>query len=269
MSQRWRLTVARGPDGAHVAHRDLAAQWEAIAEALRVAAAARSALGKSDDGDGDGERGRQVDPSEPSRVRVQFAAPLPTGMTADAELIDILLPGRLAMPQLRSIVESNLPIGHRLVDSHDIWMASASLPSLVIGAEYRAAVSGVPADDLRAAIARLFAAVEIARPGRDPGRPAANLRPLVETLVARAPNHAWPGGDAPPPDAAILQMRLRVDASLGSGRPEQVVEALAAFGAPLTLHDVHREAFCLKAEPRPVAPQPGTSRSRLRPIRRV
>lgn len=266
MSQRWRLTLARGPDGADVPHRDLAAQWESIAETLRAAAAARTPPGPSDEGEG--ERGRPADPTEPSRARVQFAAPLPTGMTADTELIDILLPGRLALSDLRSIVVAHMPLGHQLVDAHDIWMASASLPSLVIGAEYRAAVSGVPADVLRAAIARLLAAVEIARPGRDPGRPAANLRTLVEALVARPPDQAWPDG-TPPPDGAILQMRLRVDASLGSGRPKQVVEALATFGAPLTLHGVHREAFCLRAEPRPVAPQPGPSRSRLRPIRRL
>ena len=249
-----------------MAHRDLAAQWEAIGEALRVAAAARAPFGSLDDGEG--ERGRPADPTESSRARVQFAAPLPTGMTADAELIDILLPGRLALPDLRSIVEAQLPIGHQLVDAHDIWMASASLPSLVTGAEYRAAVSGVPADELRAAIARLFAAVEIVRPGRDPGRPAANLRPLVEALAVRAPDDGWPDG-APPPDGAILHMRLRVDPTLGSGRPEQVVEALAAFGAPLTLHGVHREGFCLRAEPRPIPPQPGPSRSRLRPLRRL
>ena len=262
MSQRWRITVARGPEAATIGHRDLAAAWEGIGERAREAALEHTAAASAR-ADDDNPPARQADPGDPLRARVQFAAPLPTGMTADAELVDLLIPGRLTRPRLRAIVEAALPPGVRFVDAHDVWIAGASLPALVTAADVRAEVTGADAVAIRAAIDALLATRDVPRPGRDPGRSASNLRPLIESMSV------VPGGADPP--CTTLLLRLRLDPALGSGRPEEVVEALAAFGPALTLLAVHRLGFRLREEARAVPPAAASSgrQTRLRPVRRA
>lgn len=259
MSQRWRLTLSRGPGAADLLHRDLTAAWSEILGA--VVAAATPAPGEPG---GPGARtdtpGGAVD-RDVSRPRVAFAAPLPMGMTAAAELVDLVIPiGRVTLAHLRALVEPRLPPDHRLVGAHDVWIGEPSLPALVVAAEYTAIVSGADGTDdrtsLEAAAAAFLAAREVPRPGRDPARSAANLRSLVEAIEVE---------DAP----LSLRMRLRVDQEVGSGRPEEVVESLAGFGATLTLVSARREGFILRPPPpRPPKPPPGAPRAGRPPRRR-
>ncbi len=258
MSQRWRLSVARGPEARDLLHRDATAAWTAVLEAVVAAAAP----GPTDAGAAGLQSGspRTSDEREAGRPRVAFAAPLPLGMTAAADLVDLVIPiGRVTLARLRAVVEPLLPAGHRLVDAHDVWIGEPSLPALVVAADYTVTVTCTDRSDdpaaLEAAAAALLAANDVPRPGRDPGKSAANLRPLVEALAV----------DGPP---LRLRMRLRVDQELGSGRPEEVVEALSRFGAPLTLVSTRRDGFVLRAPPqRPPKQPPGLQRG-PRPLRR-
>lgn len=238
MSQRWRLTIARGPAGRDVLHREVSAAWSAILERLQVAAASPTARSR------DGSEGAPpVDDREGGRGRVTFAAPAPAGMTSRAELVDVVLPsGRLTRHRLIELVQPLLPTGHTVVDAHDVWTGEPSLPSLVAAADY--VVDVLPTDppaqpDAPGAIVRsvaaLLAATVIPRPGRDAARANANLRPLIVDLRRGEDARLW--------------MRLRVDQELGSGRPEEVVDALGRLGPALTVIGVERVGFVLRPPP--------------------
>jgi len=258
MSQRWRLSVARGLEARDLLHRDATAAWAAILEAVAAAAAPESvapgvAPGAVPPRIG-APAGGGTDERDGGRPRVAFAAPLPLGMTAVADLVDLIIPvGRVTLDRLRAVVEPRLPAGHRLVGAHDVWIGEPSLPALVVAADYTATVTCADGTEnaapLKAAAVALLAATNVPRPGRDPGKSAANLRPLVEALAVEV-------------SPLRVRMRLRVDQELGSGRPEEVVEALAHFGAPVTLVSARREGFILRPPPpRPPKPPPGAPRS--------
>ncbi|MBM4407697.1 MAG: DUF2344 domain-containing protein [Chloroflexi bacterium] len=245
MSQRWRLTVSRGPAGRDLLHRDVAAAWNTILDAL-VAAAAPDAPRPRDASDEP-----PPDERDAGRARVAFAAPVPVGMTSRAELLDVVLPvGRLTRRRLRESVEPLLPAGHTLVSAHDVWAGEPSLPSLVTAADYLVEVrveGSADGDSGSSSVARavraLLSEAVIPRPGRDVGRATANLRPLILELRLGESSD----------DAVNLSMRLLVDQELGSGRPEEVVDALARFSPALTLVAVERTGFVLRPAPAVVA----------------
>ena len=247
MSQRWRLTFARGGGAILLQHRDVSPVWESLL--AKVAAAAAGA----DPNRRGGEAGAPVDDRESGRPRVVFAAPLPTGLTAGAELVDLVVPiGRLPRARLRAIVEPHLPADHALLDAVDVWIGEQSLPSLVAAAAYTvdvAAPQGTGLDAIEAATEALLARRTVPRPGRDPARAPANLRPLIGSLVVEPP----PVSNAAPAATARLRMVLRIDPALGSGRPEEVVEALGRNGPAFEIVGAHRVGFELRD---PVKRQP-------------
>jgi hypothetical protein len=247
MSQRWRLTIARGGGALGLQHRDVTPVWESLL--ARVAAAAGADAFRR----GADEPGAPADERESGRPRVVFAAPLPTGLTASAELVDLVLPvGRLPRARLRAIVEPHLPADHVLLDAVDVWIGEQSLPSLVTAAAYTvdvAAPQGVGLDTIEAATEALLARRTVPRPGRDPARAPADLRPLIGSLVVEP----YPVSDAGPAAIARLRMVLRIDPALGSGRPEEVVEALGRNGPALEIVGAHRDGFELRD---PVKRQP-------------
>jgi hypothetical protein len=214
---------------------------------LAAAAGSDAAARGSDDAAARGSDGAVGPPDdrEAGRAKAVFAAPLPIGQTASAELVDLVLPaGRLPLARLRAIVEPRLPDGHTLVDAHDVWIGEPSLPSLVIGAAYTVRVApsaDAPPDAVDGAIAALLACGTVPRSGRDPARAPTNLRPLIVRLT---------GVTDPGAGAVRLSMTLRIDPALGSGRPEEVVEALGRFGAPLEILHAHRDGFDLRDPPK-------------------
>src|SRR6266540_5047159 len=125
--QRWRLTVCRGPDARDVAHRDVVSGWEAALRAsglpLAETAAARP------------------------RPRILCAAPVPVGMLAQRELIDVGLTECRLVHEVREAVGAAAPSGYRLVDLYDVWTGAPTLPSLVVAADYRAWVRAGPGAD--------------------------------------------------------------------------------------------------------------------------
>ncbi|MDP9483841.1 MAG: DUF2344 domain-containing protein, partial [Chloroflexota bacterium] len=100
--QRWRLVVRRGPEAPPLAQRDVADAWSAAVEASGLPAI--------------------PGPGDPPKPRLAFGAPLPIGMTAEAELIDILLAERLPRWRVREALEPHLPAGWQLTDLADVWL---------------------------------------------------------------------------------------------------------------------------------------------------
>jgi hypothetical protein len=156
-----------------------------------------------------------------AKPRVVHAAPLPTGVAGERELADILLSERMAVADVRTAIEAALPPGDVLVDLHDVWLGAPPLSGQVRAAAYRVVARGAAPPDVAAGLARLLAAASLPRVRERGSGPAAyDLRPLLADARLAAPG---------PP--ATFDLVLRLDPSLGTGRPLEALAALVDPGA--------------------------------------
>ena len=177
--------------------------------------------------------------SPAGRARLAFGAPLPAHAAGDAELADLWLLERLPAWQVR---EALRPSPARRIRRGSTRRTSgwARRPARAgrrapTGGSSSAAVRrsgpgrpGVDARDSRGAAAR----GSIAPSNQAQGRRGEALRPAA---VAR---RLSPPGRGPP---VALAARTRIEPELGSGRPEEVVAALAeAAGVDLEIHALVR-----------------------------
>jgi Uncharacterized protein conserved in bacteria (DUF2344) len=223
-AQRWRLIVSRSDDAANLAQREQIAAWDAMLEASGF-----------------------TEPTVTDRARLVPGAPIPVGLTASREPFDLFLPERRTAAEVRSRLEPQFPVGHRLVDMYDVWLGEPPLPGVVVAGDYLVEIAALPASAgdamvppprpaIRAAVEAFLAASTIERARSRPDRPGAgNLRSLVMDIQQPSDSHLW--------------MRLRFDPVLGTGRPEEVVAALGTLaGLPLVPVRRHRERIWLKGE---------------------
>jgi hypothetical protein len=179
-------------------------------------------------------------------ARIVFGAPLPASVEAECELAEILLSERFEIWRVRESLEGGLPDGWRLVGLEDVWLGAPSITGLVAAADYRIAIGegspdGVALDatSIAAGAAALSRAPALPRQRtKGGGTVSYDLRPLLlDVCVAEV---------GPP---VVVRARVRIHPSLGSGRPEEVVAALAdAVGVPLTAKSVVRERILLGDE---------------------
>ena len=196
--------------------REVAAEWTAAVEAAGFPLAA-----------GDAGRGRS---------RIAFGAPLPVGMAAERELIDVVLTEAWPVWKVREALEPHVPAGWSLIDVHDVWLGGPPLAGRVAAADYRIELQGGPeAVTLQRAAADLVAADRIPRQRMKGGANVDyDLRPLLVTVAVE------PG----PP--ITVRTRTRFDPELGTGRPEEVLGALAdRLGSPLESRSIVRERLLL------------------------
>lgn len=217
--QRWRLVVARSVDASSQTQRELSEAWEAATEAAGLPLART----------GDAR----------SRPRISFGAPLPVGIAAGGELIDLVLTARWPAWRVREALAPVLPAGWRLVDLNDVWLAGPALAGRVAAADYRVVVAGADAVDVKRlvdACAALLLSRRVPRARRKGDTTVTyDLRPLI--LDARV-------DDAGPPP--IIATRTRFHPELGTGRPEEVVAALAdLIGEPLQAASITRDRVIL------------------------
>jgi radical SAM-linked protein len=218
--QRWRLVVARDPDPSEASQRDVADAW------TRALTSAGLPLAWTD-----GAR---------ARARISFGAPLPVGVAAEREYIDVVLTERWPTWRLRDALHGRLPPGWRIVDLHDVWLAGPPLAGRVAAADYRVTLAD-PVDPGRLAAAAhdVLAARRLPR-SRQKGAGAVeyDLRPLLIDLRLR---------DAGPP--VVITMRTLFHPELGTGRPEEVVAALGErLGIGVAARSIVRERVILTEE---------------------
>lgn len=214
--QRWRLVVARSGDAPELAQREVAEGWVAAIEDAGLPVAWT-----------DGAR---------SRPRIAFGAPLPIGMAANAELIDVVLTERWPVWRLREALFDRLPAGWGLVDIQDVWLGGPPLAGRVAAADYRVVLAGdVPVDRLRDGSVELLAAQTLPRSrARGDASVAYDLRPLLIDIAIE--------------DGRLVTMltRTRFHPELGTGRPEEVVAALGdRLGASLQATSIVRDRLIL------------------------
>lgn len=170
------------------------------------------------------------------RARIAFGAPLPVGMAAERELIDIVLTESWPVWRVRAALAPHVPAGWTLIDLHDVWLGGPPLGGRVSAADYRIELVGAPDEGaLRAAAAELLAAARIPRQRLKGGTTVDyDLRPLLLTAEVEA---------GPP---MIVRTRTRFDPELGTGRPEEVLAALSdRLGSPLEARSIVREGLLL------------------------
>jgi radical SAM-linked protein len=189
--------VARGPGGPPVAQRDVVDAWTIAFESAGIPVART-----------EGDR---------PRPRISFGAPLPVGMAAEGELIDIVLVERWPAWRVREALGPRLPNGWRLVELTDVWLAGPPLAGRVAAADYRIELAGRPeVASLSRAAQDILAADRLPRDRlKGKGAVAYDLRPLLMDVGVR------PG----PP--VVVTTRTRLHPELGTGRPEEVLAALA------------------------------------------
>lgn len=214
--QRWRLVVARDRVAPDVTQRDVAAAWS---DALESAGLPLVAAGAG--------RGRS---------RVSFGAPLPVGMAAERDLIDVVLIQTWPAWRVREALADHLPEGWRLIDAFDVWLGGPPLAARVFAGDYRVefALDPDPAaldDAARAMIAATVIPRERVKGG---STVSYDLRPLLTSIAI----------DSGSP--VVVRIRTRFDPELGTGRPDEVVAALGdRIGSRLEIASIVRERLLL------------------------
>lgn len=204
MKFRWRLLYSRGEELKFLSHLDMMRLWE---RALRRAGIPLVY-----------SQGFSPHP------RISIAAPLPVGVTSEAELMDIYLRRPLSPEGCREGIASQLPQG---VELRGLWVVSADAPSLQSQVRFAFyLVSGeIPGENIEERISKLLSQEHL--PWEHPkngGVKRYDLRPLIADLrvVSREG------------DRFTLEMKLCCDSFRGSARPDQVARALGF--SPLSIH---------------------------------
>jgi radical SAM-linked protein len=155
--------------------------------------------------------------------QISLAAPLPVGVTGEAELMDIYCAKNVSPPSFTQAVNRELPEGVRIIQSQQVNPVLPSLQALVSFAEYQVTVAtDKTRREVEDSIAHMLSLPELPwQHERDTGIRHYDLRRLIDDLWlvdCRDGN-------------AVIGMKLNCDSN-GSGRPEQVSLALGFIGYP-------------------------------------
>jgi radical SAM-linked protein len=218
--QRWRLVFRRGPVAAELVGRASIDAWQSALIGSGLPLAQLDATGKP---------------------RVAFGAPLSAAAEGEAELAEIFLAERVPAWLVRDALAERMPAAHTLLSAEDVWLGAPPLPGQIIAADWRVELeaAGVDRVALAAAADRLLAAASLPRTRQKAGGDKDyDLRPLLDDVRVDPP-----GADG---ERLTVRIRTRFRPDLGSGRPEEVVAALAeAGGAELVICRMVRERLLL------------------------
>ncbi len=157
--------------------------------------------------------------------RISLAAPLPIGVSSEAELMDIFVTKWVSPHFFTTAVSQQLPPGIEILQVYPIAPTMPSLQSLVRHAEYKVEVE-TEEKDIEPRLTSLLSIKHLPwQHQRDTGTRSYNLRALIDDLWLINRHHPY----------CTIGMRLRCDSS-GSGRPEQVTAALDFTHYPRSMH---------------------------------
>jgi radical SAM-linked protein len=166
--------------------------------------------------------------------RLSLAAPLPVGITSQAELMDIFFSKWVSPHFFTNAVSQQLPPGIKILQVYPVALTMPSLQSQVSHAEYEVEIeTEKDKPGIESALNSLLAAEQLPwHHERDTGTRNYDLRALIDDLWVTN----WRSG------YATIGMRLRCD-SRGSGRPEQIAIALGFTQYP---NAINRTKLILK-----------------------
>jgi len=217
--QRLRLSFGRGEEVKFISHLDVLRFWERAFRRAKVPLAYSQGF--------------------TPHPRISVAAPLPVGVSSEAELMDVWLRCWMPPQSLIMMTKNQLPLGFDIFDVWEVGLNIPSLQSCLAFAEYRVAVgSSKTGQEVQASLHSLLQTRELPwHHFREDKMKLYDLRALIDDL--------WLMGCRSEPGEeyiCVLGMRLRCGAK-GSGRPEQVI---AALGFPQRPQFIHRTKLILK-----------------------
>ena len=159
--------------------------------------------------------------------RISLAAPLPIGVTSEAELMDIFSTKWVSPHLFTKTVSQQLPPGIEILQVYQIALTMPSLQSQIRYAEYKVEVeTEKERKDIETALISLLSLKHLPwHHQRDTGTKHYDLRALINDLRLISWHQTY----------CTIGMRLRCDSS-GSGRPEQVITALGFSHHPRSIH---------------------------------
>ncbi len=205
--QRLRLRFSRGEELKYVSHLDLMRLWERALRRARIPIAYSEGFSP--------------------HPRISLAAPLPVGVTSEAELMDVVVQKVVSPYFFIQNTKPQLPRGMEVFEVMQVPLTAPSLQSQAQFIDYRVSDrSDRTADEIRGAITATLQADRLPwHHMRDTGPRFYDLRPLIEDLsLVSWQDHIF-----------TLGMRLRCD-TRGTGRPEQVTAALGLTEHPGLVH---------------------------------
>lgn len=214
--QRLRIKFSRGPEIKFISHLDIVRLWQRAFNRAGIEIAYSTGF--------------------TPHPRISLAAPLPLGVTSEAELMDIFCIKGVAPHFFISAVNQQLPPGMKADKVTPISFDLPSLQSQISQADYKVTVDPATGpQEIQAALDALLAKEHLPwQHQRDTGPHQYDLRVLIESLSVIE----WR------PQSGVLGMRLRCDSN-GSGRPEQVAAALGFTHRPTS---IHRTQLILRAK---------------------
>ncbi len=191
---RLEVRFSRGPEAKYVAHLDLMRAWERALRRAGIPLAYSQGFSP--------------------HTRLATAAPLPVGMTSQAEAMDLWLAEDMSPESFGRLLEPQLPDGLALTEVRPAPDAGPPLAARLRAAGYLVTVRG---HDLPGRVERLLSAASLPWREERAGKVREyDLRPLVLGMQVRpAGAEEW-----------HLQMRLAAGPA-GTGRPQAVAAALA------------------------------------------
>lgn len=200
--QRWRVRYARDATAGALTPREEAEAWTSAVTASALPA---------------------VSSGDPPRPRIALGPALPSGADALDEPLDLLLDERLPIAVVWSALDRVLPLGHRIIAIHDVWLGAPALQASAVAVDYRIRTDGIPEQHLRTGAASLLDAKELPRQRVRASRTVRyDLRPLVESIVVDADGEAEEAANR-----CRIRFRGRLGPDRGVIRPDELLAAIA------------------------------------------
>ncbi len=205
--QRLRIRFCRGQEVKFISHLDILRLWQRALHRAGISVAYSEGFSP--------------------HPRISLAAPLPIGVTSQAELMGILCTKWVSPHFFTAAVSQQLPPGIEILQVYQVALTMPSLQSQVRYAEYRVEVETEKGQkDIESAVTNLLSIKHLPwQHQRDTDTRNYDLRALIDDLWLID----WHSG------YCTVGMRLRCDNS-GSGRPEQVATALGFTHHPQSIH---------------------------------
>ncbi len=207
--QRLRIRFCRGQELKFISHLDILRLWQRALHRAEITVAYSEGFNP--------------------HPRISLAAPLPVGVTSQAELMGILCTQWVSPHFLTAAVNQQLPPGIEILQVYQVALTMPSLQSQVHYAEYKVEVEIEKEQkdkDIESALTGLLLMKQLPwQHQRNTGTRNYDLRALIDDLWLIDGHSGY----------CTLGMRLRCDNS-GSGRPEQVTTALGFTRHPQLIH---------------------------------
>jgi len=205
--QRLRIRFSRGQEVKFISHLDIIRLWQRALHRAGISLAYSEGF--------------------TPHPRLALAAPLPTGVTSETELMDVFCTRWVSPHVFTGATSQQLPNGIEILQVYPIAPTMPSLQSQVRYAEYKVEVETEnERQDAKTALTNLLSVKRLPwQHQMDTGPRNYDLRALIDDLWLID----WHS------DYATIGMKLRCDSG-GAGRPEQVITALGFSHYPRSIH---------------------------------